>query len=67
LLELKGVRRISLQAGERGEISWRLPISSLSFVGAELAPVVEPGRYEIYAGLSADADGLIGCSIEVVP
>ena len=67
LLELKGVRRIALGAAERAAVSWRVPVSSLASLGAELAPVVEPGRFEFYAGLSADADGLLGCSIEVVP
>ena len=67
LLELKGVRRVALASGERGSVSWPLPVSSLSFLGADLEAVVEPGRFEIYAGLSAQADELIGCSIEVVP
>jgi beta-glucosidase len=67
LLELKGVRRIALASGERGNVSWQLPVSSLAFLGADLEAVVEPGRFEIYAGLSAQADGLLGCSIEVVP
>ena len=67
LLELKGVRRIALASGERGNVSWQLPVSSLAFLGADLEAVVEPGRFEIYAGLSAQADELLGCSIEVVP
>ncbi|HEY6823074.1 MAG TPA: glycoside hydrolase family 3 N-terminal domain-containing protein [Steroidobacteraceae bacterium] len=67
LLELRGVRCIALGSGERGSVSWQLPVSSLAFVAADLAPVVEPGRFEIYVGLSADPHALVGCAIEVVP
>jgi beta-glucosidase len=66
-LELKGVRRIVLAGGEQGVVRWRLPISSLAFPGAGLDPVLEPGRFEIYVGPSADPAKLLGCSIEVVP
>jgi len=66
-LELKGVRRIVLGGGEQGAVSWRVPISSLAFPGADLDPILEPGRFEVYVGPSADPDELLGCSIEVVP
>lgn len=66
-LELKGVRRIVLGGGEQGRVSWPLPIASLAFPGADLDPVLEPGRFEIYVGASADPEQMLTCSIEVVP
>ena len=66
LLELKGVSRIALGSGERGSVSWRLPIAALAFLGADLDPVLEPGRFELHVGQSADSAELLSCSIEVV-
>jgi beta-glucosidase len=66
LLELKGVSRIALGSGERGSVSWRLPIAALAFLGADLDPVLEPGRFELHVGQSADPAELLSCSIEVV-
>jgi beta-glucosidase len=67
VLELKGVRRIALGPGKEGGVSWQLPVSALAFVGADLDLVLEPGRFEIHVGQSADPGELLGCSIEVVP
>jgi beta-glucosidase len=67
LLELKGVRRILLEAGGEGTVGWQLAVASLAFPGADLEAVLEPGRFEIYVGLSADPETLLACSIEVVP
>jgi beta-glucosidase len=67
VLELKGVRRIALEPGKEGSVSWQLPVSALTFVGADLGLVLEPGRFEIHVGQSADPGELLGCSIEVVP
>jgi beta-glucosidase len=67
VLELKAVRRIALEPGEEGSVSWQLPVSALAFVGADLGLVLEPGRFEIHVGQSADPGELLGCSIEVVP
>ena len=65
VLELKGVRRIALAAGESGDLTWRLPVAALAFVGADLEPVLEPGRFEIHVGQSADPRGFLSCDIEV--
>jgi beta-glucosidase len=67
VLELKAVRRIALEPGEEGSVSWQLPVSALAFVGADLGLALEPGRFEIHVGQSADPGELLGCSIEVVP
>jgi len=65
-LELKGVRRLALAAGERGRVVWSLPVASLAFPGADLEPVLEAGAFEICIGQRAEPAELIGCRIEVV-
>jgi beta-glucosidase len=65
LLELKGVRRVALGAGEWGSVSWHLPVSTLAFLGADLAPVLEPGRFGIHVGQSAAREQLLSCDIEL--
>jgi beta-glucosidase len=67
VLELKGVRRVALAPGERCDLTWQLPLSALTFPGADLNPVLEPGRFEIHVGQSADVREFLSCSIEVVP
>lgn len=65
VLELKGVRRIALAPGENGTLSWQLPLATLAFVGADLRPVLEPGRFEIHVGQSAAPGELLRCNLEV--
>jgi beta-glucosidase len=65
LLELKGVRKIVLAAGESGNVTWRLPVEALSFIGLGLKPVLEPGRFEIHVGQSADPAELLTGVIEL--
>ena len=65
LLELKAVRRIALAAGARGSVGWHLPVAALAFLGAQLAPVLEPGRFGIHVGQSADREQLLSCEIEL--
>ncbi len=43
LLELKGVQKVALNAGERKDVSWRLPVEDLSFVGHNLERVAGAG------------------------
>ena len=65
LLELKGVQKVVLAAGERKDVTWRLPVGDLSFIGRGLDRVLEPGRFEIHAGESADPGDLVSCVIEL--
>jgi hypothetical protein len=44
-----------------------LPVAALAFVGADLDLVLEPGRFEIRVGQSADPGNHVSCSIEVMP
>ena len=66
LLELKGVQKAVLAAGERKTVTWRLPVKDLSFVGQNLDRVLEPGRFEIHVGQSADPSGLLSSAIELI-
>ncbi len=59
LLELKGVQKAVLAAGQRKDVTWRLPVEDLSFVGQSLERILEPGRFEIHVGQSADPAGLL--------
>jgi beta-glucosidase len=65
LLELKGVQKVDLKAGERKDVTWRLPVEDLSFVGHSLDRLLEPGRFEIHVGQSADAASLLSAAIEL--
>ena len=67
LLELKGVRKLVLAARQRGRAAWRLPVEDLSFIGPALRPILEPGRFEIHVGQSANTDELLTSVIEVAP
>ena len=66
LLELKGVQKAVLAAGGRTDVTWRLPVKDLSFVGPNFEPVLEPGRFEIHVGQSADPSGLLSCAVELM-
>ena len=66
LLELKGVQKVDLKAGERRDVTWRLPVEDLSFIGQSLERVLEPGRFEIHVGQSADPSDLVSAAIELV-
>jgi beta-glucosidase len=66
LLELKGVQKAVLAAGQRNNVTWRLPVEDLSFVGQSLDRILEPGRFEIHVGQSADPAGLLSCVVELV-
>jgi beta-glucosidase len=65
LLELKGVQKAVLAGGERKDVKWRLPVKDLSFVGPNFDPVLQPGRFEIHVGQSADPSGLLSCVVEL--
>jgi beta-glucosidase len=65
LLELKGVRRILLEPGQRERVSWTLAMQELAFLGPALERVLEPGRFEIHVGQSADPAELLSSDIEL--
>jgi beta-glucosidase len=65
LLELKGVQKVVLAAGERKDVTWRLPVEDLAFIGQGLDRVLEPGRFEIHVGESANPQRLLSCAVEL--
>ena len=67
VLELKGVSRQFLGAGESARLRWSLPVASLAFPGPDLEPLLEPGEFQIHVGLSADPAGLVSDRIELIP
>lgn len=58
--ELKDFRRIALAAGASTEVRFTLRRDDLLFVGQDLRPTVEPGRFDLWVAPSAAADGLHG-------
>jgi beta-glucosidase len=67
LLELKGFQRIALAARETARLEWRLTTDAFRFLGADLEPVLEPGRIEIHVGQSADPAELLTAFVELEP
>jgi beta-glucosidase len=67
LLELKAVRKIVLGSRERGQVTWRLSTDDLSFVGPNLDRVLEPGRFQIHVGQSADTASLLTAVFDLKP
>jgi beta-glucosidase len=65
VLELKGVRKIALAAGERGRVAWQLPAASLAFIGPDFVPVLEAGWFDVHVGQSADPAGFLSSNIEL--
>jgi len=66
VLELKGLRRIVVEPGQRERVSWTLPVQELAFLGPRFDRVLEPGRFEIHVGQSADRAELLSSSIELI-
>jgi hypothetical protein len=53
------VRKIVLAGGQSGQAMWRLPAKDLALIGPRLDLVLEPGRFEIHVGQSADPADLL--------
>src|SRR3954453_555526 len=65
VLELKGMTKLRLAAGERGVASFRLATADLAFVGPDLAPRLEPGAFDLYVGPTADRNRLLKTRIHL--
>ena len=63
LLELKGVAKITLAPGKHGVVNLPVPASAFAFSGVDFQPVIEPGRFELSVGLSADQASLLTVSV----
>lgn len=51
--ELKGFRRITLEAGETKTVEFNLSASQLAFYNQEMKFVVEPGMFKVFAGTNS--------------
>ena len=60
LRELKAFRRGALKPGERQVVSFTLRRDDLLFIGRDLVPTVEPGRFHLWIAPSAQAEGVSG-------
>lgn len=47
---LRDFTKVSLGAGERTTVTFRLPVQRLAFIGLDDTPVVEPGEFDLIAG-----------------
>ena len=52
--ELRGFKRVRLEAGERCRITFRLAVEQLAFTGVDGRLRLEPGRMTVMAGTSSD-------------
>jgi beta-glucosidase len=50
LRELKGFRRVGLEAGAASTVEFRVPVRELGFWGPALKYVVEPGTFRVFVG-----------------
>jgi beta-glucosidase len=65
--ELRGFQRVSLQPGEKKNVTLNLPVEQLAFYDVKSHRfVVEPGTFELLAG-SSSRDIRGKCRLEVVP
>ena len=58
--ELKAFRRVALKPGERQVVSFTLRRDDLLFIGRDLVPTVEQGRFHLWIAPSAQAEGVSG-------
>ncbi|MBA3352467.1 MAG: fibronectin type III-like domain-contianing protein, partial [Blastocatellia bacterium] len=52
--ELKGFKRVTIAPGQKQKVDFTLTQKELAFLGRDLKPVVEPGRFVVYVGTSSD-------------
>ncbi len=50
VIELEGIKRISLQAGQVGRVTFELTPYQLSLLDANMARRVEPGKFRVHVG-----------------
>jgi beta-glucosidase len=67
VLELKGVSKIALHAGEGKTVRFTLSSGAFEFPGSDLRPVLEPGRVRLFAGRSADPAELLSIEVRILP
>ena len=63
--ELKGFERVSLEAGEKKTIVFRLGPEELSYLDDNGNAVLEPGRFQVWVGEDSNAE--LGTEFELTP
>ncbi len=63
VLELRRFEKVTLATGASRRVSFELDRADFAYPDTALRPVVEPGRFEIHVGLSAEPAGLLGTTI----
>ncbi|MBJ6122212.1 glycoside hydrolase family 3 N-terminal domain-containing protein [Sphingomonas mollis] len=58
--QLKAFQKIRLAAGAQQTVSFTLRHDDLTFIGLDLKPTVEPGRFRLWVAPSAEAEGVAG-------
>lgn len=58
--ELKAYKAVELAPGASTEIRFDLAMADLAFLGVDLKPVLEPGRFTLWIAPSAEAVGVSG-------
>ncbi|MGH7003658.1 MAG: glycoside hydrolase family 3 C-terminal domain-containing protein, partial [Alphaproteobacteria bacterium] len=66
VLELKGMTKVPLAAGERRTARITLACTDLAFIDASLEPRLEPGIFEFFVGPAARTDSLLKTSVTLV-
>jgi len=65
LRELKGFRRVALEAGAARSVEFRVPVRELGVWGPSMTFAVEPGTFRVFVGSNSTAD--LAAGFEVVP
>jgi beta-glucosidase len=60
VLELAGFRRVALEAGSSTQVTFRLAMSQLAFLGSDLRWRVEAGQVDVLLGASSEDTRLVG-------
>jgi beta-glucosidase len=63
--ELKGFRRVALEARESTVVEFTLTAADLSFPGRDMKPTIEPGWFDVFVG--GDSRAAPGATFELVP
>ncbi len=58
--ELKDFKRITLNAGESCIVEFTLPATKLTFLDADLRPILEPGEFMVWIAPNSSVEGLTG-------
>jgi beta-glucosidase len=60
VMELKGLRRVTLAGGERRTVTFELGLEQLSYHRPDMKLVVEPGRFQVMVGGGFDVVKSVG-------